>query len=116
MAGPDLIYKVADRAHFEAARSSGTFHGAPVDLADGFIHFSTAAQLPDTLRLHFARQGDLVLFAVPVATLADLRWERSRGGQLFPHLYGPLDMSVVADSGAISVGADGTVTLPDWVR
>ena len=116
MAGPDLIYKVADRALVEAAEASGALHGAPIDLADGFIHFSTAAQLPDTLRLHFAGQGDLILLAVRVARLADLRWEPSRGGQFFPHLYAPLSMSAVVHSGPIAVAADGTVSLPEWVR
>jgi uncharacterized protein (DUF952 family) len=116
MADPDLIYKVADRALVEPARASGTFHGAPIDLADGFIHFSTAAQLRDTLRLHFAGQGDLMLLAVPVTALDDLRWEPSRGGQLFPHLYAPLPMAAVMREGAIAVAANGDVALPDWVR
>ena len=116
MAATALIYKVADRALVEAARPSGTFHGAPVDLADGFIHFSTAAQLRDTLKLHFAGQGDLLLLAVPIEALADLRWEPSRGGQLFPHLYAPLALSAVAQSAPIAVAADGSVVLPAWVR
>ena len=116
MADPDLIYKVADRSLLEAARKSGIFHGAPIDLADGFIHFSTAAQLRDTLRLHFAGQGDLMLLAVPVTALDDLRWESSRGGQLFPHLYGPLKVSAILHEAAIAIAADGAVTLPDWVR
>jgi uncharacterized protein (DUF952 family) len=116
VAGTKLIYKVADSLLVEAALASGTFKGASIDLDDGFIHFSTAAQLRDTLRLHFAGRGDLMLLAVPVAQLGDLRWEPSRGGQLFPHLYAPLDMAAVAHSAAITVAADGAVTLPDWVE
>lgn len=117
MAGPDHIYKVADRALVEAARTAGTFIGAPVDLRDGFIHFSTAAQLAETLRLHFAGQGDLVLLAVRAADLGSaLKWEPSRGGQLFPHLCAPLPMTAVVRSADIAVAADGSVTLPDWVK
>ena len=116
MAGPDLIYKVADRTLVESAQASGIFRGAPIDLADGFIHFSTAAQLRDTLRLHFAGQGDLMLLAIRVSALDDLRWEPSRGGQRFPHLYGPLPMSAVVHQAPIAVAADGAVTLPDWVK
>jgi uncharacterized protein (DUF952 family) len=117
MADPEHIYKVADRALVEVARASGNFTGAPVDLKDGFIHFSTAAQLAETLRLHFAGQPDLVLLAIRTADIAaHLKWEPSRGGQLFPHLYGPLPMSAVIRSAPISVAADGTVLMPDWAR
>lgn len=115
MAEAGWIYKVAERALVESARLEGIFHGAPVDLADGFIHFSTAAQLRDTLRLHFAGQGDLELLAVDPAALGELRWEPSRGGQLFPHLYAPLPMSAVRAHAPIAVAADGSVHLPDWV-
>jgi uncharacterized protein (DUF952 family) len=117
MAHPDHIYKVADRTLIEAARAGGLFTGAPVDLEDGFIHFSTAAQLAETLRLHFAGQGDLLFLAVGIGAIAaQLKWEPSRGGQLFPHLYAPLPMSAVVHSAPIAVADDGTVTLPDWVR
>jgi uncharacterized protein (DUF952 family) len=88
----------------------------PIDLKDGFVHFSTAAQLAETLKLHFAGQGDLVVFAVRPADLADLRWEPSRGGQLFPHGYGALPLAAVGQSASVSVAADGAVTLPDFVR
>ena len=107
MADPDLIYKVADRGLVESATASGTFHGAPIDLADGFIHFSTASQLRDTLRLHFAGQGDLMLLAIRVSALDDLRWEPSRGGQLFPHLYGSLPVEAVIRVDDLPLGPDG---------
>jgi len=112
MAGPDLIYKVADRSLVESAQASGIFRGAPIDLADGFIHFSTAAQLRDTLRLHFAGQGDLMLLAIRVSALDDLRWEPSRGGQLFPHLYGRLDPSEAASVRPLPLGSDGLHVFP----
>lgn len=89
----------------------------PVDHADGYVHFSTAPQLRDTLRLHFAGQSRLALFAVEAERLGDaLRWEPSRGGQLFPHLYGELPMTAVAERATISVAADGAVDLPEWAR
>lgn len=116
MGDPAHIYKVASRDLVEAAQTSGTFAGAPIDLQDGFIHFSTAAQVGETLRLHFAGQGDLVLLAVRTDGLGALKWELSRGGQLFPHLYAQMPMSAVDRSAPIAVADDGTVTLPDWVR
>ena len=89
--------------------AAGRFDGAPVDLADGFIHFSTAAQLRGTAAKHFAGQADLVLAAIRAEALdpAALRWEPSRGGDLFPHLYAPLPMSAVAFVRNLPLGADG---------
>lgn len=117
MSTPAFIYKVATREILAASHAAGRFTGMPVDAKDGYIHFSTAAQLGDTLRLHFAGQGDLVLFSVEAADLGGgLRWEPSRGGQLFPHVYGELPMTMVVDSATVSVAADGAVLLPEWVR
>jgi uncharacterized protein (DUF952 family) len=110
---PVLIYKVANAAEFGEARDDGIYAGAPIDLKDGFIHFSTAAQLPETLRLHFKNHDDLVLAAVRTADLGDaLRWEPSRGGQLFPHLYGNLEMSAVYWDEPINVDSEGNCKLP----
>ena len=107
MRNPALIYKIATRDVAEAARAAGTFTGMPVDLADGYLHFSTAAQLPETLRLWFKGQGDLALFAVSSGDMgALLHWEPSRGGQLFPHVYGTFPMSaVVSAPGTAGVGS-----------
>ncbi len=89
------IYKVCSTAEWQAAASAGVFRGSAVDLRDGFIHFSTGAQLAETLRRHFAGQVDLVLVEVDPAELgALLRWEPSRGGELFPHLYGHLPVAL----------------------
>jgi uncharacterized protein (DUF952 family) len=94
MERPRTIYKVCDGAEWAAAERSGAYQGAPVDLADGYIHFSTAAQLGETLRKHFRGRTGLVLVAVDAAALgAALRWEQSRGGDLFPHLYAALPTS-----------------------
>ncbi|RUT34500.1 DUF952 domain-containing protein [Arsenicitalea aurantiaca] len=114
MEDPEFIYKVADRAVFEQA-ADGVFTGMPVDHADGFIHFSTAGQLPGTLAKHFAGKADLVLLGVRTLGL-DLVWEPSRGGDLFPHLYRPLPLDAIAWVLPLAVDADGRADLPEAVR
>ena len=98
MLQPRLIYKVCTASEWRDAVTAGTFRGSAVDLRDGFIHFSTAEQLAETLRRHFAGQRDLVLVAVDPETLGDrLRWEPSRGGDLFPHLHGELPVALALE-------------------
>lgn len=118
MSTPELIYKIATEAAFAPARHADSFAGMPIDAKDGYMHFSTAEQLSETLRLHFAGQADLVLLAVRTADIAaDLVWEASRGGALFPHLYDrPLPASAIAWEVPLSVAADGSCTLPEAVR
>ena len=118
MSIPEFVYKIATETAFAPARGAASFSGMPIDAADGYMHFSTGAQLAETLRLHFAGQSDLVLLAVPTAELgADLVWEPSRGGALFPHLYGgPLDLAHVEWEALISVDAEGQCDLPEAVR
>lgn len=118
MSTPELIYKIITAAAFAPSRESGRFAGMPIDAEDGYMHFSTANQLAETLRLHFAGQSGLLLLAVKAADLgADLVWEPSRGGELFPHLYGgPLAVAAILWSEPISVAADGACTLPAGVR
>lgn len=118
MITPEFVYKIATEAAYAPARGKPDFAGMPIDAQDGYIHFSTAAQLPETLRLHFAGQAGLVLLAVRSADLGDdLAWEESRGGALFPHLYGgPLPASSIAWEAPISVAADGTCVLPESVQ
>lgn len=118
MSTPELIYKITTAAAFAPARISGQFEGMPIDAKDGYMHFSTAAQLSETLRLHFAGQAGLLLLAVPTADLgSDLVWEPSRGGELFPHLYGGhLKLSSVLWEEPISVAADGSCNLPAGVK
>ncbi|MDX7951964.1 DUF952 domain-containing protein [Lichenihabitans sp. Uapishka_5] len=108
-----LIYKIVPRSLWAAAAASGSFTGAPVDVADGFIHFSTGAQVRDTARLHFAGQDDLVLVACDADALgAALRWEPSRGGALFPHLFAPLPVAAALSVMDLGLGADGAHTFP----
>lgn len=109
-----LIYKIAPRPLWQEAEAAGMFRGAPVDLADGFIHFSDATQLRETAARHFAGQQDLVLAAIDADALgAALRWEPSRGGALFPHLYGTLPMAAVLWAKPLPLAADGTHDFPD---
>jgi uncharacterized protein (DUF952 family) len=107
------IYKIMSRADWAAAQSAGRFDGSPVDHADGFIHFSTAGQARETARRHFAGQADLVALEVEAADLGEaLKWEPSRGGDLFPHLYGPLAADLVRDVHEAPLGSDGVPQLP----
>jgi uncharacterized protein (DUF952 family) len=106
------IYKILPRSEWQAARAAGRFEGSGVDLEDGFIHFSTAAQAQETARRHFAGQADLVVLEIEADDLgAGLRWERSRGGDLFPHLYGPLDTALVQAVSSAPLDADGAPTI-----
>ena len=83
-----FVYKIVDRGAWEKARAEGRFEGAPVDLADGYVHLSTGAQVRETAAKHFAGQEGLILAAFEAEALGGaLRWEPSRGGDLFPHLY-----------------------------
>jgi uncharacterized protein (DUF952 family) len=112
-----LIYKITPAALWREAEASGEFRGAPVDLADGYIHFSTAEQVRETAAKHFAGQGDLLLAAVDPRHLgAALRYEPSRGGALFPHLYAPLSLSAVLWVKPLPLDDDGTHTFPDLAR
>ena len=105
-----LIYKIFRAAEWRTFEDRGTSRGAPVDLADGFIHFSTADQAPETARRHFAGEDDLWLLAIDAAALgAALKWEPSRGGALFPHLYRDLSMSDIEWARPLPLGTDGHV-------
>lgn len=90
------IYKILAGDAWKTALAKGRFEGAGVDLSDGFIHFSTADQMDETARRHFAGQSGLVVLEIEADDLgAELRWEPSRGGDLFPHLYGALPCALV---------------------
>jgi uncharacterized protein (DUF952 family) len=88
-----LIYKILTASEWELARKHGVFRGSAVDIKDGFVHFSAAHQVKETAAHHFAGQSDLMLLAIDSADLGNaLKWETSRGGDLFPHLYGDLEV------------------------
>ena len=109
-----IVYKLVDRASWHAAPPAASFAGSAADARDGFIHFSTAAQLRETAARHFAGQSDLLLVAVEATSLGEaLRWEPSRGGELFPHLYGPLPLRAVRWATELMLDATGCHVFPD---
>lgn len=108
------IYKILSKEAWARARAEGVFHGAPVDVADGYIHFSTAAQVRETAAKHFAGLDDLLLVGFPAEALgAALKWEPSRGGALFPHLYAPLDPELAVEVADLPLGPDGRHRFPE---
>jgi uncharacterized protein (DUF952 family) len=111
------IYKICDEGLWAAARKEGFLRGSAVDMRDGFIHFSTAAQLAETAAKHFAGMADLILLAVDADALGPaLKWEPSRGGDLFPHLYAPLPLSAVRWAEPVASDAQGRHVIPELAR
>ncbi|HEV2264503.1 MAG TPA: DUF952 domain-containing protein [Stellaceae bacterium] len=111
--GSSLVYKIVAAAEWRAAERDGVFRGAPVDRNDGYIHLSTPAQVHETAARHFAGQADLLLVAFDaVAFGSALKWEPSRGGALFPHLYDTLDPRAAHWVKPLPLGPDGTHVFP----
>ncbi len=107
-----FAYKILTQPQF-LSLCAGDFKGAPVDIADGYIHLSTAEQLDDTLSKHFKGRDELVIAAIPLAPLGSaLKWETSRGGALFPHLYGHLTMDMVSAHAVLRRDGNGRAVLP----
>lgn len=107
------LYKIIPAALWRAAERDGILRGSEVDVRDGFIHFSTAGQVAETAAKHFAGQHDLLLVSVDSARLGDaLKWEPSRGGALFPHLYGTLALAAVHKVEPLPLGAGGRHRFP----
>jgi uncharacterized protein (DUF952 family) len=112
-----FVYKVLPRADWESACQTGTFAGSRDDVRDGFIHLSTSAQLPGTLARHFGGQRDLLLIQFETRVLEEaLRWETSRGGEVFPHLYAPLPTAAATARFELREGIDGVPLLPENLR
>jgi uncharacterized protein (DUF952 family) len=107
------IYKICPATMWHDAERDGVFRGSEIDRSDGYIHFSTEAQVAETAARHFAGVGDLVLVAVDSERLgAALKWEPARSGDLFPHLHGPLDLGAVASVEPLPLGTDGRHRFP----
>ncbi|PSM17350.1 DUF952 domain-containing protein [Nitratireductor sp. StC3] len=112
-----VIYKICPRTLWREAEARGVFEGAAIDPADGYIHFSTAEQARETAAKHFSGMDDLLLIAVDAAGLGEaLKYEVSRGGALFPHLYAPLDPAGVLWVKPLPLGPDGWHAFPDLDR
>jgi uncharacterized protein (DUF952 family) len=111
-----IIYKICPASLWNEAERSGVFQGAAIDLEDGYIHFSAAGQVAETAALHFKGQDGLLLVAVDGDQLGvALKWEPSRGGALFPHLYGTLPLSAALWAKPMPLGRDGRHQLPDII-
>jgi uncharacterized protein (DUF952 family) len=109
-----MIYKICKRAAWHAAERDGLYRGSDVDARDGFIHFSTAAQVAETAAKHFARQIDLMLIGIEGDALGPaLKWEQSRGGDLFPHLYDVLPLAVVRWARPLPDEVNGRRSMPE---
>jgi uncharacterized protein (DUF952 family) len=108
------VYKICTAAEWREAEKAGVYRGSAADRKDGFIHFSSSRQLEETAAKHFAGQRDLVLVAVSDAALGHrLKWEPSRAGKLFPHLYGDLNLSAVRRVDPLPLDDSGCHILPD---
>ena len=109
----DYIYKICSQSEWKTAQAAQAFTGSAVDIQDGFIHFSSKQQLTETARKHFAGQADLILLVVDAGNLGThLKWEPSRGGQLFPHLYADLPTSAVIHAERLKYDQHGDVVIP----
>jgi len=106
------IYKLLEASAWRTAKAAGVFEGSAVDLRDGFIHFSNAGQAQETARLHFRGVADLVMLTVDADALGEaLKWEASRGGALFPHLYASLPAAAVLEARAVALDEAGVPRL-----
>ncbi|HEY7664165.1 MAG TPA: DUF952 domain-containing protein [Xanthobacteraceae bacterium] len=111
---PTTIYKICESALWREAERIGAFRGAPVDLQDGYIHFSAQHQVRETAARYFAGASDLMLIAVDAGGLdSALKWEVSRGGDLFPHLYGQLPLTAVRWAKPLPLGGNGEHVFPE---
>ena len=109
-----IAYKLVDGREWQAARADGIYRGSVLDRADGFIHLSTALQLPGTASKHYADREDLRLVEVDLTALAEtLRWEPSRGGALFPHIYGDLPITAVKKVRGLAIDGTGMPRFAD---
>ena len=108
-----IAYKIMSAAELQQMQRDGVFHGSPADIADGYIHLSCGSQVAATCERHFSGIDGLVLAAVDLSVLGDtVRWEPSRGGQLFPHIYGLLPVGAVVSTATLERTPDGAIKLP----
>ena len=108
-----FIYKIINADELKEAKSLGTYSGSSKDIQDGYIHFSGEEQVEGTLKKYYTNQKDLILLKVKTLKLDHLIWEQASDGNMFPHLYSPLDLSNVVEEYEISLQDDGNHKLPD---
>lgn len=108
-----MIYKICSQQLWDESVAAGVFEGAPIDLADGYIHFSSADQVAETAAKHFSGQSDLLLIAINEEKFGDaLKWEVSRGADLFPHLYGTFEPAIADSVKVMPLTGDGVHSIP----
>lgn len=111
---PEFIFKIIPQSSWDRAKNQGVVPPMPIDEADGYMHFSTAEQVRETLSLHFKGQSDLVVLTVALSSVAnDVKWEASRSGAFFPHLYAPLPITEIVSDDRAAVDANGVVELTE---
>ena len=108
-----FIYKICTKSELLDAKNKNQFKGSKNDLKDGYIHFSGEEQVKGTLKKFYSNQKDLFLLKVDTSKLEQLIWEQASDGNMFPHLYSPLDLSNVVDEFKVNLGEDGSHILPD---
>ena len=112
----ELIFKIIDKEEWQKAKQAGTYNGSEKDKKDGYIHFSDQDQVPETLKKYYKNKENLVLLKVNAFKLKNLLWEQASNGDMYPHLYSPLDTKNVEDEFELALNDDGTHKLPDILK
>ena len=112
----EFIFKIIDKEEWQKAKQAGTYNGSDKDKKDGYIHFSEEDQIPETLKKHYPNKENLILLKVNAFKLEHLLWEQASNGDMYPHLYSPLDIKNVVDEFELSLDDDGTHILPEILK
>ena len=112
----EFIFKVINKEEWQKAKQSGTYVGSDKDKKDGYIHLSEDDQVLETLKKHYSNKENLVLLKVNAFKLEHLLWEQASNGDMYPHLYSPLDVNTVVDEFELSLNEDGTHELPEILK
>ncbi len=112
----EFIFKVIDKEEWQKAKQSGTYGGSEKDLKDGYIHFSEEDQVPETLNKYYKNKENLILLRVNAFKLEHLLWEQASNGDMYPHLYSPLDISNVEEEFELPLDDDGKHKLPEILK
>ena len=112
----ELIFKIIDKEEWQKAKQAGTYNGSDKDKKDGYIHFSDQDQVPETLKKYYKNKENLVLLKVNAFKLKNLLWEQASNGDMYPHLYSPLDTKNIEDEFELPLNDDGTHKLPEILK
>ena len=112
----EFIFKIIDKDEWNKAKKKGIYSGSSTDIKDGYIHFSEKEQIQETLKKHYPKQENLILLKVQTLKLEHLLWEQASNGDMYPHLYSPLDVNTVVDEFELSLNEDGTHELPEILK